>query len=338
MKTIKSIAVFFIAFVSVVVFFEFFLQYAGILSPVVRIDPEKGERYIPNKMCSSIFVSEGFGLAKTNSEGWFGRDFKDEGPKDISIAVLGNSFVAGRHVFYRQNFLSKGEGYLNEQLSDKKAFFFNYGKEDFPLKELLYVKEDIMKTHHPDYFLVLINPGALNYTSSQRYVAFYNFADGKFEVDSSFKKSSFVRNYNRFQFFTKSSVLFLGHRVKNQIPNAGEILFDKFYIPNKEIEVDEEIVDTITASDAAILKELSKDPKVIFLLNLDPPLAKAVQPHIAHSGKIDLWPPLLKMQQNGTDPYYWPIPDKKGHWNIKAHDLVGKVIASYMAQKIKSKP
>ncbi len=334
MKTVKSILIFSVAFLSVVVFFEFFLSYAGILSPVVRIDPEKGERYTPNKMCSSIFVSEGFGLAKTNSSGWFGKDFKDEGPNDISIAVLGNSFVAGRHVFYRQNFLSIGENYLNKKLSNKKASFFNFGKEDFPLRELLYVKEDIMKTYHPDYFLVLINPGALNYTSTQRYVAFYDVVDGKFQVDSSFKKSSFVRNYSRFQLFTKSSVLFLGHRVKNQLPNAGEILFDKFYISSKAIQTDDEVVDTILASDAAILKELSKDPKVIFMLNLDPGLSKAVQPLIANSRKIDLWSPLLKMKENGTDPCYWPIQDKRGHWNLIGHELVGKVVANYMSQTI----
>ncbi len=334
MKTVKSILIFSVAFFSVVVFFEIFLSSAGILSPVVRIDPEKGERYVPNKMCSSIFVSEGFGLAKTNSSGWFGKDFKDEGPNDISIAVLGNSFVAGRHVFYRQNFLSLGENYLNKQLSNKKASFFNFGKEDFPLRELLFVKEDIMKTYHPDYFLVLINPGALNYTSSQRYVAFYDFVDGKFQVDSSFKKSSFVRNYSRFQLFTKSSVLFLGHRAKNQLPNASEILFDKFYISSKKIETPDEVVDTISTSDAAILKELSKDPKVIFMLNLDPHLSRAVLPLIADSRKIDLWAPLLKMQSSGIDPCYWPIPDKRGHWNFQGHDLVGKVVANYMSQTI----
>jgi hypothetical protein len=337
MKTVKSILIFSAAFLSVVIFFEIFLSYAGILSPVVRIDLEKGERYVPNKMCSSSFVSEGFGLAETNSSGWFGKDFKDEGPDDISIAVLGNSFVAGRHVFYRQNFLSMSENYLNQKLSNKKASFFNFGKEDFPLRELLYVKEDIMKTHHPDYFLVLINPGALNYTSKQRYVAFYDYVNGQFQVDSSFKKSSFVKNYSRFQFFTKSSVLFLGHRAKNQLPNAGEILFDKFYISGKKIEPEEEPVDTITVSDAAILKELSKDPKVIFILNLDPALAKTVRPLISKSLKIDLWPPLLAMQKNGDDPYYWPIPDKHGHWNIKAHELIGKVIAGYMSQIIQKK-
>lgn len=336
MKPIKSVLIFLLAFLSVIVFFELFLSYAGILSPVVRIDPEKGERYMPNKMCSSIFVSEGFGLAKTNSSGWFGKDFKDSGPNDISVAVLGNSFVASRHVFYRQNFLSIAEQLLNQRIPNKATSFFNFGKEDFPLKEVFYVKEDIAKMHNPDYFLVLLNPGVLN-DNIQRYVAFYDLVDGKFQVDSSFKKSSFVKNYSRLKPLTTSSVMFLAHRAKNQLPNAAEILFDKFYFNPKEIEPDETPADTIGMVEKAIIRELSKDPKVIFILNLPPRLAEAVRPLISGSRKIDLWPPLLAIQKLGDDPYYWPIPDKHGHWNIKGHELVGKVIADCMLNIIEHK-
>lgn len=342
MKFIKSSIIFSAAFISVVVFFELFLRHAGILSPVVRIDTEKGERYIPNKMCSSLFVSEGFGLAKTNSSGWFGKDFRDEGANDISIAVLGNSFVASRHVFYRQNFLSIAENSLQGTMNGKTASLFNFGKEDFPLKELLYVKDDIMKTYNPDYFLVLLNPGVFNH-SSQRYVAYYDFVDGKFQVDTSFKKTSFVKNYSRFQPLTTSSILFLVHRAKNQLPNVGEIVFDKFYFPEKKkntgvtntAEGMEVEADTINMADAAVIKRLGEDPKVIFLLNLDPNLLKLVNPLLRNSRKIDLWSPLLTMEQNGNDPYYWPIPDKKGHWNIKAHEMVGKVIANHLSQTIR---
>lgn len=339
MKKLKSVLIFFAAFLAVIVFFEFFLSFAGILSPVVRIDPDKGERYMSNKTCSSIFVSEGFGLAKTNSSGWFGKEFKDTGADDISVAVLGNSFVASRHVFYRQNFLSISEQSLNQRLTGKTASFFNFGKEDFPLRELLYVKEDIAKTNNPDYFLVLLNPGVFGH-NSQRYVAFYDVIDGKFQVDTSFKKSSFVKNYSKLKPLTTSSVMFLMHRAKNQLPNAGQILFDKFYISTGKTETkedgEESPADTIDLVDEAILKELSKDPKVIFLLNLPPPLEETVKPLISMSRKIDLWPPLLAMQKTGEDPYYWPIPDKHGHWNIKAHELIGKVIAGQMSNIIKS--
>lgn len=106
MKTVKPACIFLSTFAVVIIFFELFLSFAGILRPIVRIDPRRGERYIPNITSSSIFVAEGFGLSETNSSGWFGKEFKDTGPNDLSVAVLGNSFVAARHVFYRNNFLS----------------------------------------------------------------------------------------------------------------------------------------------------------------------------------------------------------------------------------------
>lgn len=335
MKTIKSILIFLCTFIGVVIFFELLLTYGGILKPLVRIDPNKGERYIPNITCSSLFVAEGFGLAKTNASGWFGKEFNDTGPNDLSVAVLGNSFVAARHVFYRNNFLSLSEKQINNKLKGKNVSFFNFGKEDFPLKELLFVKEDIAKINNPDYFIVLLNPGVFNH-SSTRYVAYYDLVNGQFQVDSSFKNASFVKNYQKFEFATKSSFLFLMHRVKNQLPNTGSILFDKFYMGEKPKEVDHnEIADTISAVDMAIIKRLSEDKRVIFMLNLDPSMTNMVKPLIGQSPVIELRQPLLNVQkEKGIDPCYWEIADKKGHWNLEGHKIVAKEIENRMLELI----
>ena len=336
MKTLKSIFIFLSAFIAVIIFFEVFLSFGGILKPLVRIDPNKGERYIPNITCSSLFVAEGFGLAKTNSSGWFGQEFNDTGPNDLSVAVLGNSFVAARHVFYRNNFLSLSEKQINNKLKGKNVSFFNFGKEDFPLKELLFVKEDIAKTNNPDYFIVLLNPGMFN-RSSSRYVAYYKLVDGQFQVDSSFKNAPFVKNYQKFEFATKSSFLFLMHRVKNQLPNTGSILFDKFYIGEKPNETDhDEITDSISVIDQAVIKRLSEDKRVIFMLNLDPTMTAMIKPLISQSAVIELRQPLLNSQkETGIDPCYWEIADKKGHWNLEGHKVVAKEIENRMLELIK---
>lgn len=335
MKTIKSILIFLSTFAGVIIFFEFFLSYAGILSPIVRIDPRRGERYIPNITCSSIFVAEGFGLAKTNSSGWFGHEFKDTGPDDLSVAVLGNSFVAARHVFYRNNFLSLSEKQINSKLKGRNVSFFNFGKEDFPLKELLFVKDDIAKTNNPDYFIVLINPGVFNHAST-RYVAHYEMIDGQFQVDSSFQNAPFVKNYQKFEFATKSSFLFLMHRVKNHSPNTGSILFDKFYLGEKPEDADHNTSpDTISMVDKAIIKRLSEDKRVIFMLNLDLKMTSMVKLLIGQSPVIELRQPLLDMQaKTGIDPYYWEISDKKGHWNLEGHKAIAKEIERRMLELI----
>jgi hypothetical protein len=336
MKKIKSIAVFSLTFLAVVIFFELFLSFCGILQPIVRIDADKGERYRPNLTCSSPFVSEGFGLAKTNAAGWFGHDFKDTGDDDLSVAVIGNSFVASRQVFYRNNFLSLTEKKTNEILAykniPKTVSLFNFGKEDLPLNELLFVKEDIDKTNHPDHFLILLNEGTFNVVS-HRYVARYEFENGSFKIDTSFKQTPFVKNYHSFELFTKSSVLFLGHRVQSHLPKIWEIFFDKFYIPSKHVNiVDEEqlITTTLNDSDKAYVKELSKDKRVIFLLNLNPALTGEVKSLIGESAYINIQPVLLNLKQQGIDPNYWEIPDKVGHFNLIGHKVIADEITKRM--------
>jgi hypothetical protein len=335
MKTLKSIGIFLVAFALVVVFFEFFLSLCGILQPIVRIDPTNGERYRTNLTCSSLFVSEGFGLAKTNSAGWFGHDFKDLGTDDISVAVVGNSFVASRQVFYRNNFLSLSEKKTNNILAykgiPKTVSFFNFGKEDLPINELLYLKDDLNKLNHPDYFLILLNEGTFNVVT-HRYVAKYVLDSGVIKVDSSFKKSSFVKNYNKFEVFTKSSVLFLMHRVKSHLPNIWEIFFDKFYIPSKETGEDDEPAITTSLDDTnkRFVTELSKDKHVIFLLNVNPALNKELLSIIGQSYYINIQPSLLAMKKRGIDPNYWEIPDKVGHFNLIGHQLIADEITQKM--------
>jgi hypothetical protein len=336
MRKIKSIAIFSLTFLAVVVFFEFFLSLCGILQPIVRIDPDKGERYRPDLTCSSLFVSEGFGLAKTNSEGWFGHDFKDMGKDDLSVAVIGNSFVASRQVFYRQNFLSLAEKKTNEILSYKKnpktVSLFNFGKEDLPINELLFVKEDLDKLNHPDHFLILLNEGTFNLVS-RRYVARYEFENGTFKVDTSFKQTPFVKNYQSFELFTKSSVLFLAHRVQGQLPDIWEIFFDKFYISSEKESAAEENHTTIadlSDSDIACVKELSKDKRVIFLLNFDPAVTGKIKSLIGESPYINIQPVLSDLKQRGIDPNYWEIPDKSGHFNLVGHKVVADEITKKM--------
>jgi hypothetical protein len=335
MKKIKSILIFSLTFLVVVIFFELFLSLCGILQPIVRIDAEKGERYRPNLTCSSPFVSEGFGLAKTNASGWFGHDFKDTGDDDLSVAVIGNSFVASRQVFYRNNFLSLAEKKTNEILAykniPKTVSLFNFGKEDLPLNELLFVKEDIDKSNHPDHFLILLNEGTFNVVS-HRYVARYEFENGKFKIDTSFKQTPFVKNYHSFELFTKSSVLFLGHRVQSHLPQIWEIFFDKFYIPSKKADPaeEEDSPTVLTDADKAYVKELSKDKRVIFLLNLDTNLTSEVKSLIGESSYINIQPVLLDLKKQGINPNYWEIPDKVGHFNLIGH----KVIADEITKKM----
>jgi hypothetical protein len=326
MKTVKSIFLFSVALILTVFLFEFILSFGGIMNPIVKIDSNKGERYFPNKMCCSMFVSEGFGLAKTNLSGWFGKEFFDNGSSDISIAVLGNSFVAARQVFERDNFLSVAEKSINEKLSKSSVSLFNFGKEAMPLSELLYIKEEISAVYNPDYYLVLINPQS--FAAADRLVPHYKLVEDSLCLDLSFKNSYIVKFYNKFSFLSESSVLFLAYRMKNKLPQTAKILFDKFYFTKYEPQQNNSIYYSISDLNKTIIERLAKDKKVIFLLDLDPIAYNNVKALTPKSSVIDLYSVLSKMKnEQGIDPNYWNISKVEGHWNIPAHKVIGETIA-----------
>ena len=329
MRIIKSILYFCFGFGGTIILFELLVSQGGILTSIVDIDAEKGERYRPNEICSSIFVSEGFGLAKTNSAGWFGREYKKKEPNDISIAVVGNSFVASRQVFYRDNFLSLAENELNAQLPQHHVYFYNFGKEDLPFKQLLYIKEEITSLCNPNYIIILINNESFNY-GSKRYVPYYDLVGGELKLDTSFKDAPFVKIFQKYKLLTKSSLAFLGIRVKNRLPQTKEILFDKFVAPAKNInERDNHSSAVINPVDIAVIERLDQDRRVIFALDLNTAMTAEVKMIIKRAQIIELRQPLLKFKQkSGIDPYYWKLNEQSGHWNHAGHKIVGKEIAN----------
>lgn len=327
MKTIKSLLFFGLGILFTILLFEIILSGGSILSPIVKIDPNKGERYYPNKMCCSIFVCEGFGLAKTNSAGWFGKEFVDGGTSDISIAVIGNSFVAARQVFYRDHFLTIAEHEANKRQTNKHISFYNFGKEDLPLKQQLYLKQEIVSTYNPDYIMILINNESFNYRN-HRYVPYYELTNnGKLQLDTSFKQYPFVKQFNKYQMVAKSSILFLSNRVKNRIPQAKEILFDKFYSGLSHTTILDSEIFPINPVDETIIKELAKDKRVIFVLDLDSDNYYKVKSLINSSPIIELKQSLNNLKAQGIDPNFWPVSNEIGHWNQAGHKAVGEQLA-----------
>ena len=329
MTTIKSILYFCLGFLGTVILFELLLSQGGVLTSIVDIDAEKGERYRPDKICSSIFVSEGFGLAKTNSAGWFGREYIKSEAKDISIAVIGNSFVASRQVFYRDNFLSLAENEINTKLPQHNTYFYNFGKEDLPFKQLLYIKEQIESLCDPKHIIVLINNENFNY-GNKRYVPYYDIVGGELKLDTRFKDAVFVKNFQKYKLLTKSSVVFLGIRVKNRWPQAKEIFLDKFVPPGENVnERDNNSSAVISPVDITIIERLDQDKRIIFALDLNETMTTEVKALIKRAQIIELRQPLLKFkQESGIDPYYWKLNEQSGHWNHDGHKIVGKEIAN----------
>ena len=321
MKKGLSIFYFCLTLLGTAILFELILRFGGIMTPILTIDPNKGERYMPNKMCCSIFNYEGFGLAKTNSAGWFGNDPNRWDSSATSLAILGNSFIPARQVFYRHNFLAITEELF--QNNNKNVRFYNFGKETTPLRESLYIKEEVDAAYHPDYFIVFINERSLG--NEGRYIPYYELAGDSLKLNDSFKYSSFVKKYQKISLLNQSSLLFLIYRVKKNLSDFWKIVLDKFY-PNYNKNIEEGVVNRpVDNVDAAVIKKFAQDKRVIFLFDLDSSKAQMVQSYISNSPVINVHPALMKMhKETGVDPYYWPITNQKGHWNYEAHRVIAR--------------
>ena len=327
MKIIKTIFFFCSGLLLTTISFELFLSFAGIMNPIVKIDSIKGERYIPNKTCNSLFIGEGFGLDRTNSQGWFGKEYIDNSDSLISIAIIGNSFVSSRQVFERNNFLTICENSMNNNLKHPKAAIYNFGKESMPIQELLFIKEEIKIDYNPDYIVILINDK--NFNSPNRLVPYYELKNDKLVLNTSFSDRSVFKLYSKIQWLSNSSLLFLGYRVKNYLKKSPQIILDKFYVRKKLDHQITNIVETkINLTDQTIIKTLNEDEKVIFLLDVDSNMAELLKSLIDQSPVIDLTNALTKMKNDqGINPYYWKISNEMGHWNNDAHIVVGKELA-----------
>lgn len=334
MKIFKQLSLFFLGFVSMFVLFEVLLKFGGVMLPMLKIDPDKGERYLSDKMCCSLFNYEGFGLAKTNSSGWFGKDFENNGPLDVSVAVFGNSFIAARQVFYRDNFLSIAEKKL--QRINPNTHIYNFGKETMPLRESLFIKEEIDSAHNPDYFVVFINERSLG--NEGRYIPYYELVKDSLLVNWDFKNFSFVKNYKKFQLLTQSSAIFLVYRVKNNLPRLWEVILDKFYSSDDiVIDKDDYSARAVDSVDVAVIKEFDKDKRVIFLLDIDPVRGNYIKSFILNAPVIDLKLTLLKLkEEQGIDPYYWKVTNQKGHWNHAAHKVIAEEFSKSLEKIIRN--
>ena len=336
MKIIKSIIYFCFAFLLIGLFFEIFLNTAGILSPVMKIDSRKGERFYPNIMINSLFMNEGFGLSRTNSQGWLGKDPMDKMDTDISIHVIGNSFVASQQVFTRNKFLAVAEDHVNKELPDYQTSFYNFGKKQVQLGEILFLKEEVVKEYNPEYIIVFLNERNFVIKKSSRMVPFYEYKDDHLVLNSSFNKSSTFRLYNKLGFLSNSSLIFLGYRVKNKLRNAPKILFDKLYPTKKHEEMDvKDQTISISPSDKKIIEELSLDDRIIFLLDFNAENASQIRSLVSQSPIINFKKSLMAMKNNDVDPYYWKVSEIEGHWNNKAHKIIGKELGENMIKIIK---
>jgi hypothetical protein len=330
-----------VAFAIGMLFYEVFLRYSGSSGPsVVESDETYGLRL--KKNMPYIFVNEGFSLGKINQYGYLGPGYPPEKPAGvIRIALMGDSYVAGHHLFDRHHFRSHIEEDLNK-LTGGRVEVLNFGFPAINFEQMYIYYKVFAEQYSPDYVLYFIGTSSLNNPVDEVGPKLKLEAD-TLRIDNSFRKSGAFARVRKLDLLRKVGLFTLLRKAK-QIYAKGsgpEIVFDKFYwlargghgdaakskVPEekpKRIPVNHAVVERLAAD--------NREGAATNFLVIRDGLPRTFVDFAGTSG-LELFDPnpgLDSLAAAGIDPHYWKGSQRNGHWNQYAHRVVG----AYLTRKL----
>jgi hypothetical protein len=336
-----------VAFAAGMLFYEAFLRYSGSSGPsVVESDETFGLRL--KKDMHYIFVNEGFSLGKINHYRYMGPGYPPEKPEGVvRIALMGDSYVAGHHMFDRHHFRSLIERELND-LPGVRVEVLNFGFPAINFEQMYIYYEVFARRFSPDYVLYFIGTSSLNTPVDEVGPKLKLEAD-TLRIDNSFRKSAAFARVKRLDPLRKLGLFSLVRKAR-QIYGQGsgpEIVFDKFYwlakggrpdekekkAPEekpKRIEINHAVVEQLAAGNRRAAAGL--DGAATSFLVVRDGLPPTFTDFAGETGVelFDPTPGLDSLMAAGIDPHYWKGSHRTGHWNQYAHSVVG----AYLTRKL----
>lgn len=291
-----------------------------------------------------LMFNEGFGIGRYNQFSYLGEGRPPEKkPNTIRIALLGDSFIEAWQVFERHQFSTIAEQELRKKFPGKTIEVLNFGHSnlDFP-DQYVYFKQFAEK-FNPDITLFLL----ADYNLDPRYVDALR-PKALIENDSLVIKNDFepseVAIYEKTKFLTQNSSIMHMLNICRKKAQGGmaEILLDKIYFwinPPKPRVEEEKSAYSVHPVTLKILDDLS--PESVAIVGRD---INALPPEFRNAclergfPYFSLSPQLQAMMDGGIDPYDWPVTGKSGHWNHKGNKMVGRQLASFLAELLEEKP
>jgi len=332
---------------------EFYLQLGEInTSANVKQDKVLGSSLNPNN--KFLYFNEGFSVGETNSYGYYGPSYpKEKGENTERVALIGDSYVEGVQVFERNHFRSKLEDLLNKEYSSPKQEVLNFGRSGFNLNDAYCYYQNFAKQFNPSIKLIFISPGDLvnRRSSTSRPYAFLE--KGDVMIDYGFNKSERFKSRESTAFFRGKSIV-LGYMLRTielvKTDNYKTVLFGKFSSVGegeKEVEkaATEKEKETLSDITKKIILEL-RNEDCIFVLHSETTVNAydyLLEDFLEFSENnnvkvINLSPLFKKLKTDNINYNYWPITNRKGHFNEKGHEEIAKFLNEKIIKIKKEKP
>ena len=340
---IKQIFLFVISFILVLLLSEIFIRtshLSSVSSTEFYEDIGRGR----SKNLPYLYFNEGFGIGKFNEFRYIGKAYPPlKKKKTIRIVLLGDSYVESFQIFERDYFGRIAENYLNNKYPELKFEFLNFGRSGFDIGDIYAYQKTFVDKFNPDFILYMISNGDLEpkYTDPLR---------PKTIVENDSLKISFDFDYYEIDIFNKTKFLTQNSAIFNMLNNGRKktktiplfaILLDKIYYwfnPENKTNTDhfeQEKKYQINPVTKRIITSIDNNKIIIVNRDMKQLPKKFIQLCNNEGFKyIDLSMSLNLMKKNGDDPNEWKITNKRGHWNQKAHKVVGKEIAKNISNII----
>ena len=342
MKQIIKNTFFFIAsFVAIIIVLDIFITYSFIETKSPTDYTEEYGRCRKQNM-DYVYFNEGFSMGNFNEGRYVNSYYPKEKPNNIiRIAALGDSYVEGFQVFERNHFLKIAETKLNANSKDSVQIL-NFGRSGFDFGDMYVYYKTLIEQYNCDIVMFFINNADLNIKQTDVLIPKLKYDNDSLFITNSEMPIIYKDQYIKQLLIAKYSTIYKMLNDSRKLIKSGELfpkLFDKFYMssvgnivkfyPNEK---------NIIISDLSyrILYKLQKEvPKIIIVNrdkdNLDPNFTSKVEKTLFFfnlSQESGLY-------GNNNDPHYWNISNKRGHWNLEGHKIVGNELTKSLIENKK---
>ncbi len=317
---------------------ELFYQLVEIQLPYHELNERVGKKIIPSRRIN--YFKEGFYLGASNEYGYLGNPYPPaRNNNKIRIALLGDSFVEGFHVFEDHHFSLILENKLNQDELGHGYEVMNFGVGNYSYNDMVIQYKNYIEDFDPDILLFIIHE--LDFQFSEDFFIpspLLKMKDDSLVIDYSFTNGNTYKLYNRLSFFMdNSSVVKALNNVYKMTGREAfkQVLFDKLYRPDV-VESEFPIsMDQETELDIRIFKSIEwfKDKKVFFVFKQD--VSRELMQEFENCGVICSSADVVLFRElgdKGINFQYWDVSNTYGHWNHAAQEVVGEYLYRMIKQ------
>lgn len=312
---------------------EAFYQIVEINLPYHELSPTVGKKMLSSRRIT--YLEDGFYLGKTNKFGYLGKPYPPEKEAGkIRIALIGDSYTEGFHLFEQYHFSQILERNLNSDQNISKYEVLNFGMGNYNYNDMAILYKNYIKCFNCDILMFILETNDFDFRNNFIPSPVLILNGDSLLIDYSFTHSKVFKYYNKFAFLFENSCFVKAANNAYKLAKKDmikEIIFGKFYKAKEQSDEGEKDIakaaDKIV--DERVIKSLDwyRGKKTYFVFKSEgtPELISLFENYgiscLALGPKLD-----EQLTKKGIVYDYWDVTNTRGHWNHSAQIVVAEAL------------